>query len=106
MKKAFFILLAAIIVFTGCTKTEDETVPESVRASIRGNYYGNSGVSYVKTGIADTLYTYSTALVTNPPQQTLFLDAAQLLHKEFCRNLFKYLTSYTMPKQPMTNTFR
>ena len=39
MKKAFFILLAAIIVFTGCTKTEDETVPESVRASIRGNYY-------------------------------------------------------------------
>ena len=65
MKKAFFILLAAIIVFTGCTKTEDETVPESVRASIRGNYYGNSGVSYVKTGIADTLYTYSTALVTN-----------------------------------------
>lgn len=65
MKKAFFILLAAIIVFTGCTKTEDETVPESVRASIRGNYYGNSGVSYVKTGIADTLYTYSKALVTN-----------------------------------------
>ena len=65
MKKAFFILLAAIIIFTGCTKTEDETVPESVKASIRGNYYGNSGVSYVKTGIADTLYTYSKALVTN-----------------------------------------
>ena len=65
MKKAFFILLAVIVAITSCIKTEDEAVPESVKASIQGNYYGNSGVFYVKKGIADTLNIYSTALVNS-----------------------------------------
>lgn len=65
MKKLILLVMTVSTLFVSCSKDDNDKVPETVIRNIKGNYYGDSGVSHVKKSISDTLKTYATAVVDN-----------------------------------------